>query len=422
MIANTPKTIIVDGVDYATPVYKRSDSEVIEGQFYIANGNNSPLGTISIAVTDEIIGYIIKPILLHEASVYDISGVVTPGDTLVYISSGFEKGSIDALRNNVIASAYADKEGNFKFSNIADSGGTIAMWITTWAQDTSTASLTYELSIVDYNPDIGKLLTYSFTEPENENYVNPLFTITGTCSEDVETVYVSCAENAMSVTHLMETMCSSTTQSNGSFTVKCSGEYDQNYVVWGLSETDGHLAVSNIKVSNDSSTCLSGDTMITMVDGTLKRMDSLHVGDFVLSDSGVPSRIHTVRKGYFSDYHTLYYFEDGTVIDETHPHRFYNADQGFWQRLQLWNIGDHAVNKNGTKVALVSVKRIEEKVEMFGIWTDSGTYYANGLLSGAAFCNKDLLIEADAEKAIDMMLSTDEELLIQLMGLEGVLP
>jgi hypothetical protein len=119
---------------------------------------------------------------------------------------------------------------------------------------------------------------------------------------------------------------------------------------------------------------------------------------------------------------TKYYFEDGTIINETHPHRFYNVDQGFWQRLQLWNIGDHAINQDGNKIALVSVERLEENIEMFGIWTDNGTYYANGLLSGAAFCNKELLAEATAEQAIDMMLSADEELLVQLMGLEGVLP
>jgi len=88
----------------------------------------------------------------------------------------------------------------------------------------------------------------------------------------------------------------------------------------------------------------------------------------------------------------------------------------------LWNVGDHAVNQDGEEVALVFVERIEEKVEMFGIWTESGTYYANGLLSGAAFCNKEMLAEASAEKVIDMMLSADEEILVQLMGLDGVLP
>jgi hypothetical protein len=420
MITNTLKTIIVDGVNTASTAYKRNETEVVESQFYVV-GNNNRLGAVALAIIDEIKGYFIQPILLHEVSVYDISGVVTHGDRLVYLSSGFEKGSIEALRNNIIATAYADKEGNFKFSNIAYPDGTVSLWTTYLAQDATTASITYELSVVDYNPNIGDILTYSFNEPEGE-YLHPLFTISGTCSDDIETVYVSCAENAMSVAYLMETMCSSATPVDGTFEVKCSGDYDENYIVWGLSKLDGQLVVNNIAVSEDSSVCLSGDTMITMADGSMKRMDKICAGDIVLSNNGISSHVHAVRRGHFSNYHILYHFEDGTVIDETHPHRFYNVDQGFWQKLQAWNIGDHAINQDGENIALVSVERIEERIEMFGIWTDSGTYYANGLLSGAAFCNKELLAEATAEQAIDMMLSTEEELLIQLMGLEGVLP
>lgn len=421
MITNTSKTIIVDGVDGVNPVYKCSATEVADANFYVVGQNNSPLGAAAITITGEIKGYFIKPILLHEVSVYDISGVATPGDRMVYISSGFNGSSIDALRNNVIASAYADKEGNFKFSNIAYPDGTISLWFVALAQDATTASLTYELSISDYDPNIGNLLTYSFNEPEGE-HEHPLYTITGTCSEDIEAIYMSSTENVVGVAHLMENMCWATTPSDGTFTIKYTGEYDQNYIIWSLSRTDGYFTVDEIIITNDDAVCLSGDTMITMIDNSYKRMDEICVGDIVLSKDGLPSRVHTVRRGCFSNYHTLYYFEDGTIINETHPHRFYNVDQGFWQRLQLWNIGDHAINQDGNKIALVSVERLEENIEMFGIWTDNGTYYANGLLSGAAFCNKELLAEATAEQAIDMMLSADEELLVQLMGLEGVLP
>lgn len=421
MITNTGKTIIVDGASGVTPVYKRDSSTAAESNFYVVGEDKNALGTVAITVTDEIIGYFVKPILLHEVSVYDISGVVTPGDMMVYISSGFKGGSIDALKNNVIASAYADKDGNFKFSNIAYPDGTISLWVVTLAQHATTASLTYELSITDYNPNIGDLLTYSFNDPDGEHKY-PHYTITGTCSEDIGTVYVSSTDNAMSVTHLMENMCYSVTPTDGTFEIKYTGEYEQNYILWGLSKINGHLTVDSIEIANNEPVCLSGDTMITMADGSTERMDNICVGDIVLSKDGLPSRVHTIRRGRFSNYHTLYHFEDGTVIDETHPHRFYNADQGFWQRLQLWNIGDHAINQNGDEIALVSVERLDENIEMFGIWTESGTYYANGLLSGAASCNKDLLAEATAEQAIDMMLSADEEMLVELMGLEGILP
>ena len=423
MIVNASRTVMVDGANMTNPMYKRNESEVVKGQFYIMNEESKPLGAFAYAVTDKVVGYIMKPIVLHEATVYDVSGVSTPGDVLVYLSSGTRHGSVDELKNSIIASAYADTQGNFKFTNISDASGSVVMWISTWPEYISDASLTYKLSVVNYDPDLGELLTYSFKKPEDKNNANPIFTITGTCTEDVEKVYVSCVDSAkpLSVAYLMETLCKSV-ESNYAFTIEYNGEYDQDYVVWGLSKIGGRIAVDKVTVSNNTADCLSGDTMITMIDGTTKRMDRLSVGDVVLSDGGVPTKIHTIRHGHFNDYHILYHFEDGTVIDETHQHRFYNVEQGFWQRLQRWNIGDHAINKDGAEIALVSVERLEEKAEMFGIWTDSGTYYANGLLSGAAFCNKNLLEEATAEQAVDMMLSADEEWLVQLMGLEGVLP
>lgn len=426
MISNTPKTIIVDGASYIGAAIKRSDTgnnetDIQGSLFYIANGKGSYYGGSGIIVTGEIKGYFLKKILLHEASVYDITGIATPGDRLVYISSEFDPNNIEILKNSVINSAYANKQGNFTFKNI-HYPGTVYLWMSQLAQDAVDASITYELSIVDYNPEIGEFLTYSFNEPENEDYTNPKFTIKGTCSSDVETVYISKADNAIGVAYLMRSMISSTTPENGSFEIECSGEYDENYIVWGLSKRNGNLNVSSIKVSGDKSTCLSGDTMITMADGSLKRMDKICAGDIVLSKDGT-SRVHTIRRGSFSDSHTLYYFSDGTIIDETHPHRFYNVDQGFWQRLENWNIGDHAIKYNGEKVSLTFIEiLLDEKTEMFGIWTDDGTYYANGLLSGAASCNKELLADASAEQAIDMVLSLEEEMLVDLMGLGGILP
>ena len=421
MITNTPATIIVDGVSAVTPFYKRGEGDIGKAEFRVVGENKKPLGAVALTVTGEIVGYFIKPIVLHGTTYYNITGVMTPGDRFVYISVGFEKVDLNALKTNTIYSAYADKDGKFSFSNIHYPDGMISLWAVALAQDATTASLTYELKVSNYVPKDEQLFAHSFSEPKGE-YINPLFTIKGTCSEDVEAVYVSRAENATSISELMETMCTSTIPQDGSFTVRATGEYDENYTVWCLGKSSGTFTVDEITVSEDTSTCLSGDTMITMADGTMKRMDSLCADDIVLSECGMPTRIHTTRRGHFSDYHTLYHFEDGTIIDETHPHRFYNVEQGFWQRLQAWNIGDHAINQNGEQIALMSAERIEEKAEMFGIWTDSGTYYANGLLSGAAFCNKKLLEEASVEQAIDMMLSTDEEMLIQLMGLEGVLP
>ena len=75
-----------------------------------------------------------------------------------------------------------------------------------------------------------------------------------------------------------------------------------------------------------------------------------------------------------------------------------------------------------TPVQLLRKERIEEKVEMFGIYTESGTYYANGLLSGAAFCNKELLEEAEIETMISMLSSINKEDFLKLVKWESELP
>ena len=173
---------------------------------------------------------------------------------------------------------------------------------------------------------------------------------------------------------------------------------------------------------DESRICLSGDTIITMADGSEKRLDSLQVGEFVLSQDGIPTEITALKRGNYSNYHTIYYFDDGTVIDEIHKHRFYNSDQGFWQRLQSWNIGDHAVNQRGERIALVRKEVIHERAEQFGIWTEDGSYYANGLLSGSADCNKRIIPNMTVDQAIDVMLSIGNSKLLPLMGIEGELP
>ena len=151
--------------------------------------------------------------------------------------------------------------------------------------------------------------------------------------------------------------------------------------------------------------CLAGYTLITMADGSKKRMDCIRVGDKVLAKDGAIDEVHTIRRGTFSQYHTLYYFSNGTIIDETHPHRFFNKTQGLWQRLAHWNIGDAGIDINNREVFLERKEMIEEAVENFGIFTYSGTYYANDLLSGRAHCNLSLLKESAVKQKRTIIFS-----------------
>lgn len=138
--------------------------------------------------------------------------------------------------------------------------------------------------------------------------------------------------------------------------------------------------------------------------------------ELVLGGDRRPAHILRLARGMWSPSHTLYHFDDETVIDETHEHRFFNVEQGFWQKLKNWRVGDHAKRLDGGAPALVSVEPKEERAEMFGIWVERGSYWANGLLSGDASANRPLLADATVEQAIDMAESLAEKDLMRILG------
>lgn len=168
--------------------------------------------------------------------------------------------------------------------------------------------------------------------------------------------------------------------------------------------------------------CLTGDTMITLADGSERRFDELTEDDELMDKDGEATGIISIASGHWRPDYIKYIFEDGTIIKEVHAHRFYNVEQGFWQKLAKWEIGEHAIDISGNHIALVSKEVVDEPKEMFGVWTESGNYFADGLLSGDASANVRLLPTASLEKALDMMSTLDEYQLWNLTGLESVFP
>ena len=166
--------------------------------------------------------------------------------------------------------------------------------------------------------------------------------------------------------------------------------------------------------------CLAGHTLITMADGSLKRLDEIKSGDFILSDNGQADIVLEVKRNSFNPYHILYYFENDIIIDETPEHRFYNKTQGFWQKLKNWKPGDIAIDVNGNEVRYLEKKKIYEIVENFGLYTNKGTYYANGLLSGSAKNNKAILKTASLDKGIEILGTLNNLNLSKLMRFKEV--
>jgi len=167
---------------------------------------------------------------------------------------------------------------------------------------------------------------------------------------------------------------------------------------------------------------LSPDTLITMADRSRKRIVDIRPGELVLSRIGEPTVVTDMHRGKYFCFHTKYTFEDGTVIDETHRHRFYNVEQGFWQYLDKWNIGEHAKREDGALVALASVERIDEVGEMCGLWTEDYSYYANGLLTGETAVNKYVLQDVPVDTAAEMLATLTDNGYMRLMKWESALP
>ena len=192
----------------------------------------------------------------------------------------------------------------------------------------------------------------------------------------------------------------------------------QRFVVWTVSKTRGRIvpAADLVLVGEPLDPCLNGDTPIAMADGSTRPLRDLHFGDRVLSGSGEATGVISVSRGRMHHYHTLYTFEDGTVIDESADHRFFNVDLGYWAWLKDWRIGDRARRVDGKEIALVSRERVDEPAECFGLWTESRDYWAGGLLSGETMANQRLLAEASAELAAEMLGSIEPEMIREMMG------
>lgn len=139
----------------------------------------------------------------------------------------------------------------------------------------------------------------------------------------------------------------------------------------------------------DRWTCLTGDTLITLADGTEKRIDELTLQDEVLAIDTKTGKFVADEITYtdstehktFTEY-DKWTFSDGTIVKTVHRHRFYNVERQAMVYMDEWNIGEHAVNRNGEYIALVSHENVKEEVNHYTLFTKHQNYFANGLLSG----------------------------------------
>lgn len=163
----------------------------------------------------------------------------------------------------------------------------------------------------------------------------------------------------------------------------------------GLTLVNSEYGTTLFEVSNNGTItatgyyCLTGDTLITLANGTQKRIDELTLQDKVLSYNPTTQELETDEITYvdsmenktYTEY-DIWTFSNGAIIKTVHRHRFYNVERQEMTYMDKWNIGEHAINQNGELITLVSHENVKEKVKHYTIFTKNQNYYANGLLSG----------------------------------------
>lgn len=349
-----------------------------------------------------------------------IDGSIIPVNSTVNVSNVVEYSDtmFDELTNNLIMRIKSDSEGSFSMDLVnSQEPKQIMVWSELAFNISMSSSASMDL-ITAYSDNTEPLLvktTFSFGSITNTSGATPVYTLSGTCPLDVSQVFISLpisvpADNDELYVELQNTLVGSAIASNGNYSVQYSQPFEtsKTYYVWCLSATSANITASyTCSTGTVQAVCLSGDTPILLYDGSQKLLKHLTMDDILMSGDSTPTRITQIKRGGLSDFHTLYYFDYGIVIDEAHRHRFYNVDAGFWQYLDEWKIGDRAKHYNGIEPKLIGIERVDEPCMRYGLWTESHDYFANGLLSGETAANQSVLSGATLDQAIEMLASLD---------------
>ena len=424
---------MVDGVSVGQPFgYKDNNGNPRKAQSIvtIAEDKTAKSAMLVAAITDKPIAYAFDKAIIT-AGDKQVTGTVTPVLATVHLSVVSGELTADALLGGEIGQAQSDDTGAWGCDVHLDENRTVYAWFTPELSysDATSAHVSINKEPVkpdpgpdpkpDPDPDTPKAYTISseFEATPSDNDKTTDFTFSATVSGPADLTNIELYVWDMNTAEYT-LMPSSVSPFNDKYSLESTwGQIEPPYekfkIQAGTDDANGELTVT---VDQYNAICLSGDTLITLADRTERRLDELTGTEMVLGGDLHPARILRLARGLWSDRHTLYHFDDETVIDETHEHRFFNVEQGFWQKLKNWRVGDHAKRLDGGAPALVSVEPKEERAEMFGIWVERGSYWANGLLSGDASANRPLLADATVEQAIDMAESLAEKDLMRILG------
>lgn len=185
---------------------------------------------------------------------------------------------------------------------------------------------------------------------------------------------------------------------------------DNNYFLYKVT---GNGTISNMYAQS----CFVEGTLITLANGTQKKVEDIDYGDEVLcydfnEGKQTTAPIEFVMKKMQSNFYYKVTLSDGTILKlvgaNGKSHRLYNATKQSFIYPQDFEENDYTLKENGTLVTISLIEKIEEKVNFYNISSkDHINVYAENVLTSNRLNNR---FEIKNNKFTDKKLMTDEEI------------
>ena len=203
-----------------------------------------------------------------------------------------------------------------------------------------------------------------------------------------------------------------------------AGSHNTGVLSGGVSLIEDGSNYALYKVSGDGSItgfnytpCFVEGTLITMANGTQKKVEDIEYGDKVLCydfEKGEQTTSYIdwmIPKQTATQYWKIT-LSDGTILKlvgaNGKSHRLYNVTKQSFIYPQDFKENDYALKENGTLVTISSIEKIEEKVNFYNISSkDHINVYAENVLTSNRLNNR---FEIKNNKFTDKKLMTDEEI------------
>lgn len=225
-----------------------------------------------------------------------------------------------------------------------------------WAINKASAQLSVSPSTQTWDANGGKTFTLS-------NAKGRTLSVSGTNS------YFACTAPA-------------TSESDISFTITASGQSSSKHTatitISAAANTNYTESSCTVGCTLSASSCVSGDTLITLADGSKKRMDEITYADTLLTydlDTGMfaPAAISKIYNHGPANEILVLTFDYNTIVKVVNKHGFLNCTKREWSQIDADNcadyIGDEFLMANGVRAHLVSAHKERTYASSWSILT-----------------------------------------------------